>query len=180
MDVVAARERVAQRGHFCDMGCQPQFDLRIVCRQDDIAGFGDEGVADLPPDFGADRDILEVRVGRRQPPGLRTGQAVTGMDAARLAVDLLLERVSIGGFELRQLPPVEHLARDLDAFRRQPLHLVDVGRIDAGFALAATLQPHLFEQHVAQLLGAADSEFGAGDSVDFGFQVRHLGCEFFR
>ena len=41
--------------------------------------------------------------------------------------DLGLERIRIGGFQLGQLPPVEHQPRDRRALCRQPLQLVDVG-----------------------------------------------------
>ncbi len=64
MNVLAREEGFAQRGHIGDMRGQAQFDLAIVRRQDDVAGFGDEGVAYLAADFGADRYVLEIGIGR--------------------------------------------------------------------------------------------------------------------
>jgi len=42
---------------------QTQFDLRIVRREQDIAIFGYEGFADLPPDGRADRNVLQIGIG---------------------------------------------------------------------------------------------------------------------
>src|SRR3546814_6143714 len=71
---LAACEGVAQRGHVGHVRREPQLDLRIIGGDDDVARFRHEGVADLAADLGADRDVLEVRVGRTQPPGLRAGE----------------------------------------------------------------------------------------------------------
>src|SRR3546814_10544761 len=54
--------------------CSSDLDLAIVGGKDDMAGRGDESVADLAAGLGADRDILEVGIGRRQPPGLRRSE----------------------------------------------------------------------------------------------------------
>jgi hypothetical protein len=58
------RERLAQRGHVGDVRGEAQLDLRIVGGEDHIAGLRHEGVADLAAGLGADRDVLEIRVGR--------------------------------------------------------------------------------------------------------------------
>ncbi|PAV68287.1 hypothetical protein WR25_17612 [Diploscapter pachys] len=82
---------------------------------------------------------------------------------------------------LGQLAPVEHARGDLGTRRilvgGDPLQLVDVGRIDAGLALAAALDAHPFEQDVAQLLGAADRKGCAGEAVDHGFERGDLLAE---
>ena len=63
MNILAGRERLLERRHIGHVGRQPQFDLAIVGRQDDMARLRDEGVADLPTDFGADRNILQIGIG---------------------------------------------------------------------------------------------------------------------
>ena len=92
-----------------------KLDLAVVGAHQHMAGLGDEGVADLAADLGADRDVLQIGVGRRQPPGLRAGQAEAGVDPAGLRIDLRLQRVGVGRVELGQLAPVEHQPRDIDA-----------------------------------------------------------------
>src|SRR6185437_2773439 len=118
----------------------------------------DEGVADLAADLGADRDVLQVRVVRRQPPSLRSGQAEAGVDPSGLGIDLLLKRVGVGALELAQLAPFEDEGRAFDAFRGKPLELVDVGRILAALALAPALEAQAAVQHFAELLRASDRE----------------------
>ena len=185
MDVVAIGEGSAQRRHVGDVRGEAQLDLRIVGREDDVARLGHEGVADLAARFGTDRNVLQVGIGRGEPPGLRAGEAVAGVDATGMRVDLRLQRIGIGRLELGELAPVEHLEHHLAAGRilvgGDPLQLVDVGGIDAGLALAAALDPHLVEQHVAQLLGAADGELEPGDRVDLFLQrgdlLREVGGE---
>jgi hypothetical protein len=82
VDVLALFERLPQGADIGHMRGQAQFDLRIVGAQQDMAGLGDERLADLAPDLGADRNVLQVGIVRRKPPGLRADQAVAGVDAA--------------------------------------------------------------------------------------------------
>ena len=159
---------------------QPQLDLAIVGGDQDVARCGDEGVADLTADLAADRDILKIGVGRRQPPGLRADQAVAGVDAAGLWVDLLLQRVGIGRLELGELAPLQNHPRDRHAVAFEPFQLALIGRPVARLALAPALQAQLVEQYLAQLLGTADGEGLAGLGMDGGFHARHFLREFAR
>src|SRR3546814_4506712 len=131
---------------------QPQFDLAIVVGKDDMAGRGDESVADLAAGLGADRDILEVGIGRRQPPGLRADEAVACVDAAGGRIDLLLQRVGIGRLELRKLTPFEDLARDRHAVALKAFEFVLIGRPVTRLAFASALQAELrSEEHTSEL-----------------------------
>ncbi len=64
MNVLAAQEGFAQLGNVGHMRREPQLDLAVVGGENDIARLGDEGVADLLAGVGADRDVLQVGVGR--------------------------------------------------------------------------------------------------------------------
>jgi hypothetical protein len=75
VDVGAAREGLLQLRHVGHVRGQAKLDLAVVGAQQHMARLGDEGVADAAADLGADRDVLEVGVGRGQPPGLRARQA---------------------------------------------------------------------------------------------------------
>ena len=86
------------------MGEQTQFDLRVVGADQNVARLGDEGVADAAAFLGQDRDVLQVRIVRRQPPGGGDRLREAGMHAAGVGIDLLDQRVGIGGFQLLQLP----------------------------------------------------------------------------
>ena len=76
---------------------------------------GDEGAADLAAFLGADRDVLQVRLGRRQPAGGGRGERVAGVHALGVRIDVVRQRVGVGRAQLRHLPPVEDLLRQLVA-----------------------------------------------------------------
>ena len=105
MDVDAAPESSLELRHVGHMGGQPKLDLAVVGGEQFVARLGDEGIADLAADLGPDRDVLKVRIVRRQAAGLRAGHRIARVDPPRLLVDLRLERVGVGGLELGQLAP---------------------------------------------------------------------------
>ncbi len=64
MDILAIGEGLFQTVDPGHMRGQPQFDLRIVSGEQDIAAFRHKGLADGAPDLGADRDVLQIGIGR--------------------------------------------------------------------------------------------------------------------
>src|SRR3546814_18522054 len=95
------------------------------------------------------------------------------MDAAGRGVDLLLQRIGIGLFQLRKLAPFEDFARDRHAVAFEAFELVLVGRPVARLALAPALETELVEQYLPELLGAADRERLAREALDFAFDAQH-------
>ena len=91
---------------------QAQLDLVVVGREDDMPGRGDEGVADAAAHLRADGDVLEVGVGGGEPAGGGNRHGIAGVDAAGFGVDLLLQRLGVGGAELLHLAPVEQGLRE--------------------------------------------------------------------
>ena len=143
VNVDPVAEGLLQLGHVGDMGGEPQLDLAVIGRQQQMPGLGDKGAADAAAFLGADRDVLQVGVVRREPPGRRHRERVGGVHAPAVAVDLLGERVGIGRFELGQLAPFEDVARHL-VQRRQLLEDRGVGAVGAGLALLAAGQAAAF------------------------------------
>ena len=101
---------------------------------------------------------------------MRAHQAVAGVDPSGLGIDLLLQRIGIGRFQLCQLPPIEHLAGNLDPLPCQVFQYGDIGRILTRFALLAAFKPHLVKKDGTQLRRAGDGEGLACERVDFLFQ----------
>ena len=99
MDVLAIGERFLERVDLGHMRSKSQFDLAVVGGEQDIAAFRHKGFANGATDFGADRDVLQVWVGRGKPTGLSSDEAVAGMDPACLRIDLRLQSVGVGRFE---------------------------------------------------------------------------------
>ena len=107
--------------------------------------------------FGSDDDS--------RPVGGR-GQRVAGVDALGLRIDVVRQRVGVGRAQLRHLPPVQNLLRQLVALLGQVFQHLRAGRPLAGLGLGAAGQAHLAEQDVAQLLRAAGIDRRAGELVD--------------
>ena len=68
VNVDAIFERLFQLGNVCDMRQNTQFDLGIIQRDQHLAFFGDERLANAAAFLAPDRDVLQVRIGRRQTP----------------------------------------------------------------------------------------------------------------
>ena len=157
-----------------------QFDLAIVGR-DELAPFGrDEGAPDLAPLLGADRNVLQVGLRRRQAPGRRRGERVGRVDAAGRGIDEARQRVGVGRLELGDLPPFEHARRQLMALGGEVLEHARGGRPGAGRRLLAAGQAHLAEQNVAELFRRAGIEGRADDLADLVLEPRHALGKFAR
>ncbi|MNQ55969.1 hypothetical protein D3C85_700790 [compost metagenome] len=95
-------EGIQQTFVLGQVGHDAQLDLRIVRRQQFVAGGGDERLANAPALGGADRDVLQVRIAGRQAPGGRHRLVIRGVDAPGARVDLLRQAVGVGALELAQ------------------------------------------------------------------------------
>ncbi len=173
MDVDPVREGLLQLRDVAYVGQEPQLDLRVVGADQHMARLGDEGLADLAAFLGADRDVLQVGIGRRQPAGRGRGQGVGGVDPVGLRIDRRHQVVGVGALQLRELAPVQQDARQLVALCGQVLQHRRVGGRSARGGGAAGGQAHLPEQQVADLLGRAQVERPAGDAVGLEFELAH-------
>ena len=116
---------------------------------------GLEAAADLPPELGADRHVLHVRVRRAQPAGLRDGLQERRVDAP-LAVGQRGQHVEVGLRELVELAPALDPGDDRVLVADRLQHARVGG--EAGLAAALARQPELLEQHLAELLRRAEHE----------------------
>ena len=165
MDVDVPGERLLERLDAGHVGEHAQLDLRVVGRHQPMAVLGDEGAADLAALLGADRDVLQVRIVRRQPAGRGRRHGVGGVHAAIGRIDLADQGVGVGAGQLLQLAPGEDRRGQRMALGGQRLEHVGAGRVAAGLGLARGGQALLLEQHLAQLLGRAEIEGAPGQPV---------------
>ena len=133
VNVVTIGKGLFQRVDSRHVGQDAQLDLAVVERQEHIALFGDKGLADAATFLAAHGDVLQVGIARGQTPGVGPGLQVRGMHPARFRVDMFLQRVGIGGFQFRQLPPVQHTGGQL-VLGCQILQDVGAGGIGPGLA----------------------------------------------
>jgi len=88
VNVEPVAERLFQYRNIGDLSQEPQLDLRIVRRHQFVAGRRDKGAADFPTVLGPHRDVLQIGLVRRQPPGGRRRQRVGGVDAMGLRMHI--------------------------------------------------------------------------------------------
>ena len=119
-----------------------------------MPSLGDEAGAHRPPDVGADRDVLEVRVGAREAAG-GGGHLVEGRVQARVLVDQRRQRVEVGVLELGQLAPALDLGDDRVLVAELAEH-PGVGG-EAGLAAALLGQPELVEEDRRRAAAASRS-----------------------
>jgi hypothetical protein len=167
VDVDPVGEGLCELRNVGDMGEHPKLDLAVVGRNQHIAGFGDEGGADLAAFRCAHRNVLDVRIRRGQPSGGCRRHRKRRVHPLGLRVDVPRKRVGVGGFELGQLPPVDDLARQLMSGGSQILQHLGRCRPLPGLGFRATRQIHLVEQDLAQLFGRTDIEVFPGQLLDF-------------
>jgi hypothetical protein len=174
VDVDPVAEGLFETVHTGDMGQQAQFHLGIVGRDQAIARLGDEDFADLAAGLGADRDVLQVRLGRGQAPRRRRRQRERPMHPLGVGVDMVEERVRIGGFQLGILAVFQERHRQLMPLGGQLVQHRRIRRPGTGLGLLAAGQAHLAEQDFADLLGRAQIELAARRLVRGGFGGGHF------
>ena len=128
VDVVAAAERLDERFVLGQVGEHPQFDLRIVGRDQHVARLGDERAADLAAELGLDRNVLKIRIAAAQAPGRRHRLVEARVHAAGFRVHELRQRVDVGAFQLHQPAPLENLPRQIVGERKLLEHFDGRGR----------------------------------------------------
>ena len=162
MDVLAARERLAQLRLAGDVREDAQLDLRVVGGEQAVPGLRDERGADLAAELGADRDRLQVGARRREAAGRGDGLVDRRVEAPVVA-DQRRQRAEVGVHELRQLAPLLDHGNDLVVGADRAEHL-RVGRV-AGLALAAGRELELLEEDPAELLRRPEHELLAREVV---------------
>src|SRR5438093_5156607 len=152
---------------------QPQLDLGVVGDKKQMAGRCHEGATDLATALRAYGDVLEIRVGRRQPPRGGTGLIEARVDPARVRPDVSGKRVYIRGLQLRELSVLDQQAWDLVTHRGQLFeHLHIRRRPRLGSLLYGELQT--LEEDGPELRRRVDVELAAGGSIDVELELGQL------
>ena len=156
------------------MGHDAQLDLRVVRRQQLVAVGRDERLANPAPLGGTHRDVLQVRVARRQTAGRGDRLAVRGVDPPGARVDLLRQAVGVGTFKLAQRAVLHQYPRQRIPLLGQFIqHLLGGGRLTLG-GLLQHWQTELVVENRAQLARRAEVEFLARQLDGLAFQFGHL------
>ena len=95
MDIVAPAERLCQQGIFREVRQQPQLNLRIIGREQRMSWLSNKRRANFAPQLGADGNILQVWISRREPSRRRAGLVERGVHPLCLRVNQYRQRINI-------------------------------------------------------------------------------------
>src|SRR5579885_1492233 len=126
VNVLAISERLHQHGIFRKMRHDPQFNLRVIRRQQYLPLLRHKRGANLSPQFASHRDILQIRIARAQPSRRCTRLRETRMQPLCLRMNQFRQRIHVRRFQLRNLAVFDHLPR-------QFMLLLISSRISAAF-----------------------------------------------
>src|SRR5262249_14906512 len=100
VNVVAAAEGFHQQRIVRKMRQQAQFNLGIIGGEQYAAGFCDESSADLPAQFGANGNVLQVGIGGREPSRCGACLVEGGVQPVRTAVQQQRQGVHVSALQL--------------------------------------------------------------------------------
>ena len=151
VDILPFRKRGQQALVAGKMRHDAQFNLRVVSRDNEIIFRSNKRLTDTPPFFVAHRNVLQVRVCRRQTSRCRNRLVIRGVNPARFRADHQRQLIGIGGFEFCQTTILEDDFRQRIVQRQLFQHLFR-GRRRAARGFLQRLNTLFFKQDGLQLL----------------------------
>ncbi len=164
--VLPAPEGVDEGLVLREVGQDPELDLAVVGGEEQVPRLRHERLADAPPLRGADRDVLQVRVGGRDAAGGGHRLVERGVDASGLGVHELGQCVHVGRLELLDGPVLQDLAGELVDEGQLLQHVLRGGGGPGLGRLLAGLQAQPVEEHFPELDRRVDVELALGQDVD--------------
>ena len=162
-----------------EMSHEPEFDLGIVCTDDKaVLERRDEGLADFPAPFRADRYILEVRVVGRQSSGGRKRLVESRMYLSIAIACQSRQSVCVSGEKLLEIAVFEDFLYDRvgGSDRSQSTLVRRIASLWSFLDIGRYLQ--FLEQQFSHLLGRRKINLGiTGKSLCLELNFVHLGCE---
>ena len=161
VDVLPTLERLAQHRLAGDVGEDAELDLAVVGREEPVPVLGDERRPDLAAEIGPDRDRLQVRVRRREPPRGGDGLVERRVQPAVTLRDQRRQRQQVGVEQLRVLAPLLDHRHDLVV--RRGSRAGHGCRSSSPSCPCGPARAQLLEQDSSHLLGRAEHELLAGE-----------------
>ncbi len=166
MDVGSVLEGADHRGIAGQGSHDAELDLRVIAGEEGAALARYEGLADLAAGGGSDGDVLEIRVGGGEAAGGGDELVEGGVDAAGFQLDVIWEGIEVCGFQFRSLAPGKNFLDD-GVHAKEGGECLLVGLVLAGFGLLRLVEEvQVVEEDLAELLGGAEIEGGAGVAFD--------------
>src|SRR5438477_4034523 len=111
MDILVGSEGALELRVLRDVSENTKLDLRVVARDEHLPVRGDKCLANLASDLRANRDVLQIRLARREAARGRDRLIQGRMDPAGVRVDEAREGVRVGALQFSQLAILEDPAR---------------------------------------------------------------------
>ena len=137
-----------------------QLHLRVVGADEALPLVGVEGATDPLPPLGAHRDVLQVRIRRRETAGGCDG-LVERRVHARIGGAQQRQRIDVGALQLGELPPFEDAFHD-GMLVAQRFERVGI-RAPTGLGLAPAREAEVVVEKTSELLRAPGVERVPGD-----------------
>ena len=148
-----------------------QLDLRIVgAEQHPVLAARHKKVANPLAALGANRNILQVRIRRRQPPCGRHRLVKRGVDASGARIHQLRKRVHVRALKLAHLPPFQELVDNRVLLAKILEHLFARGVLARLGLFGLRVKLQAVKQHLAELLGRTEVKIHSGEFAHFGFE----------
>ena len=176
MDITAGAEGLDERRVVREVREQAQLDLRVVCCHEAPSCARNEAPANVLPELPADRDVLQVRVARREATGARDRLVERGVQSPCARIHQRRKRVEVGVLELRELAVLHEQPRQGVPLVGEFLQHARVGARTRG-GLLLDRQPELLEEDRPQLLIGRDVELLARLAMDLALELAARGLE---
>ena len=164
MEVLTGAERLDEPLVAGQVRHDAHLDLRVVGRHERVVALADdEELADATPLLGADRDVLEVRLGGAEPARGGDGLEVRGVDAAVVG-HRLLQSLDRDAKARRVTVTQQRLEEGVLGLGEEVGQRVGVGG-PAGLRLLRLRHAEGAEEHLLELLGRAEVDLLAADRV---------------
>ena len=155
-----------------DVRQDAQLDLAIVRRHQGVPLLGNEGVADLAAEGGANWDVLQVWIGGAESPRCRHRLLEGGVHTA-VTLNELRQRLDVGALQLRHGAPLHGDPND----RMLPLDLLQhacIGRPGTRLCLLPLRQVELHKEEFAELLRRAERNGVTDGALGLPLEARDL------
>ena len=178
MDVDVAVEVVDERFVVAEDGGKAKLKLRIICRNEYAARWGDEPCADAPTFVGAYRDVLEIRILTGKAAGSGDILGESGMNAT-IGVGKRWHGNNVRREEFGDFAIFNNL-RDDGMERFKLVKLFSAGGIATRSLLDAfDWEAEIYEEDFRKLDGRVKIKFLAGHRVDCLLEIFGFGGIFF-
>ena len=177
MDVVTLNESLNHGGIVAEISHKPQLNLRIVSRKEHISRCGDKRFAYFTAVVAAHRDILHIRIGRRESSGSRDSLVICGVNTPGCGVYQLGQSIHIGGEQLAHAAITQYAFHNGVTIGEFHQHLLSGSVLSATRLLRLRVELQLAKHNLSHLCRRTHIKFLTGKLVALSLNPGKLSCK---